>query len=63
MNREYAVGWGTLAMINAGLAQGKRRSGLAWFFISLLLGPLATFLVVVLDPGPPAPPPERPSAA
>jgi len=44
----YFVGWGTLALINAGLAQGKNRSGLAWFFISLLLGPIATFLLVVL---------------
>ena len=54
MNRDpgYIVGWGTLALINAGLAQGKRRSGLGWFLASLLLGPLATFLIVVLDPGP-----------
>lgn len=44
----YFVGWGTLALINAGLAQSKDRSGLLWFFISLLLGPIATFLVVVL---------------
>jgi hypothetical protein len=50
MIREYAVGWGTLALINAGLAQGKRRSGLAWFCVSLLLGPLATLLIVLLDP-------------
>jgi hypothetical protein len=42
----YVVGWGTLALINAGLAQGKGRSGLAWFFVSLLLGPLATFFIV-----------------
>jgi hypothetical protein len=48
--REYAIGWGTLALINAGLAQGKRRSGLAWFLVSLVLGPIATFLIVVLDP-------------
>lgn len=47
----FYVGWGTLALINAGLAQSKRRSGLAWFLISLLLGPIATFLVVVLGPG------------
>jgi len=46
----YAVGWGTLALINAGLAQSKKRSGLAWFLLSLLLGPIATFCVVVLDP-------------
>jgi hypothetical protein len=52
MHREYAIGWGTLALINAGLAQGKRRSGLAWFLASLLLGPIATFLLVVLDPAP-----------
>lgn len=45
----YAVGWGALALINAGLAQGKGRSGLFWFVISLLLGPLATFLIVLLS--------------
>ncbi len=44
------IGWGTLMLINAGLAQSKGRSGLAWFFISLFLGPIATFLIVVLDP-------------
>jgi hypothetical protein len=44
----YYVGWGTLALINAGLAQSKQRSGLLWFLLSLLLGPLATFLIVVL---------------
>jgi hypothetical protein len=45
----YAIGWGTLSLINAGLAQSKNRSGLAWWFISLFLGPIATFLIVVLD--------------
>ena len=47
--REYVVGWGTLALINAGLAQGKGRSCLAWFLASLFLGPIATFLIVVTD--------------
>jgi hypothetical protein len=42
----YFVGWGSLALINAGLAQGKHRSGLNWFLISLLLGPIATFILV-----------------
>lgn len=50
--REYYVGWGTLALVNAGLAQGKHRSGLGWFLLSLLLGPIATFLIVVLPPVP-----------
>lgn len=45
----YAVGWGTLALINAGLAQAKGRSRLAWFLASLFLGPVATFLVVATD--------------
>jgi len=40
------AGWFTLSLVNAGLAQGKNRSGLSWFLLSLLLGPLATFLIV-----------------
>ncbi|WAJ72463.1 antitermination protein NusB [Catenovulum adriaticum] len=45
----YFVGWGTLALINAGLAQGKGRKGLNWFLISMLLGPIATFLLLVME--------------
>jgi hypothetical protein len=45
----FFVGWGTLSLINAGLAQGKGRSGLIWCLLSLLLGPLATLLIVVLN--------------
>ena len=48
----YAVGWGTLALINAGLAQSKNRSRLNWFLLSLLLGPVATLFVVVMEPLP-----------
>ena len=44
----FFVGWGTLALISAGLAQGKGRSGLIWCLLSLVLGPIATFLIVVL---------------
>jgi hypothetical protein len=47
---QYAVGWFTLSLINAGLAQAKGRSGLNWWLISLFLGPIATFLIVALDP-------------
>ena len=47
----YFVGWGTLALINAGLAQGKKKSGLLWFLLSLLLGPLATLILVLLPKG------------
>jgi hypothetical protein len=47
--RSYAVGWGTLALINAGLAQSKGRSRLAWFLASLLLGPIATLIIVITD--------------
>jgi hypothetical protein len=46
---EFFVGIGTLALINAGLAETKNRSRLGWFFLSLILGPLATLLIVVLD--------------
>lgn len=44
---EYAVGWFTLSLINAGLAQSKGKSGLGWWFASLLLGPICTLLIVI----------------
>lgn len=49
---QYAVGLGTLALLNAGLAQSKNRSGLLWFLLSLPLGPIATLLLVVMDKQP-----------
>lgn len=49
-NPGYVVGWGTLALLNAGLAQSKNRSAIWWFLISLLLGPLATFALVAFAP-------------
>lgn len=45
---QFFVGWGTLSLINAGLAQAKGRSGVLWWLLSVLLGPIATFLIVVL---------------
>ena len=42
---------GDTRLINAGLAQGKNRSGLLWFLLSLLLGPIATFIIVLLPKG------------
>lgn len=45
---EFFVGWGTLCLINAGLAQSKGRSGFLWWLVSLLLGPIATLLIVIL---------------
>jgi len=44
----WFVGWGTLALINAGLAQGKNRSGLLWFLLSVLFGPFATLALVLM---------------
>lgn len=51
-NADFFVGWGTLSLINAGLAQAKGRSGVLWWIASLLFGPVATFLIVVLPPMP-----------
>jgi hypothetical protein len=48
---EYYVGWGTLSLINAGLAQSKNRSGILWFALSMFLGPIATFFIVVFERG------------
>ncbi len=47
-NTQFFVGWGTLSLINSGLAQSKNRSGFLWWVASLFLGPLATLLIVVL---------------
>ena len=47
-HNEFLVGWGTLSLINAGLAQGKNRSGFNWFLVSIFLGPVATFLLVAM---------------
>jgi hypothetical protein len=46
----YSVGWFTLALINAALPRGAGRSRLRWGLISFLIGPVATFLLVVWDP-------------
>ena len=54
-NPGYFVGWGTLSLINAGLAQSKGRSGLLWWLFSLFIGPLATLLIVVLPKVPTVP--------
>ena len=45
---QYFLGWGSLCLINAVLAQGKNRSGLIWFLLSLVLGPVATFLLAIM---------------
>lgn len=47
---DFFVGWGTLSLINAGLAQSKYRSALGWWLASLFIGPLATLLIVLLHP-------------
>jgi hypothetical protein len=48
-DNSYYVGWGTLALINANIAQIKGKSGLMWFLGSLLVGPLATLLLLLRD--------------
>ena len=49
MDNEFYVGIGTLALINAAIAQSKNRSGLNWFLFSLVLGPIATLCLVLCD--------------
>ena len=51
MNNTVSNGtfWFTLSLVNAGLAQAKGRSAFNWWLVSLLLGPIATFLIIVWD--------------
>lgn len=46
-NQNFVAFWFILALINTGLAQAKNRDGLTWFILSVLLGPIATLLVVI----------------
>ena len=50
VDSDFFVGWGTLSLINAGLAQSKGRSGLSWWLVSLFLGPVATLFIVISEP-------------
>ncbi|MBC8328701.1 MAG: hypothetical protein ISR76_00740 [Planctomycetes bacterium] len=45
----YFIGWGTLSLLVAGIAQGKGRSGFGWWIGALLLGPVALFFLVLTD--------------
>lgn len=52
----YVMGWGSLSLINAGLAQSKNHSGMVWWIVSLMLGPVATLIIVAfLDKNEPPP--------
>ena len=52
MDQSYAVSWGSLALINGNIAQVKGRNGWAWLAGSLLIGPIATFILLFIDPAP-----------
>ena len=59
-NAANSWGWLALALVNAGLAEQKNRSRLNWFLLSLLLGPIATLLIVVWAAPATAPTPAPP---
>jgi hypothetical protein len=44
----WAAGWGTLMLVNAGLAHAYGRSRFGWGLASLFLGPIATFFLVLV---------------
>ncbi len=46
VHRAEGIGWFTLSLLNAGIAQSKNRSGLNWWLLSIFLGPIATFILV-----------------
>lgn len=48
--KKNGLGWGTLSLINAGLAEQKGRDKALWGILSLFLGPLATAFIVLTKP-------------
>lgn len=49
LNPQFFVGWGTLALLVAGIAQGKGHHGLPWFLLALLLGPIALAILLFVS--------------
>lgn len=49
LETSFYLGWGTLSLIVAGIAQGKGRSGFGWWLAALLLGPVALFLLLLCE--------------
>ncbi|TFC87189.1 hypothetical protein E3T24_05620 [Cryobacterium sp. TmT2-59] len=43
--------WFALMLVNAGLAESKGRGRLIWWLLSIVLGPFATFLIVIMPRG------------
>lgn len=41
------LGWGTLALLNAAIAQLHARRTFLWYLISLLIGPIATLILLL----------------
>lgn len=44
---DYALGWGTLALLNAAIANVDGRSPLAYFVGSMFFGPVITLILAV----------------
>jgi len=44
----WFVGWGTLALIVSGVAQGMNRGGFFWFVMALIAGPVALAILVII---------------
>lgn len=57
-NPELVLSWLVLALVNGELAHTRHRSRWGWMALSVLLGPVATLLLVVL-PGPAGAGPRR----
>ena len=41
----FALGWGSLALINAAIASTNGRGPLKYFLLSLIIGPIMTILI------------------
>ena len=49
--QEYVVGWGTLALINAAIANADGRGPLKYFIGSIFLGPIITIILAATREG------------
>ena len=49
---EFLIFWIFLSILVGAFASSKRRSGIAWFFLSLIISPLITFIIILVAGSP-----------
>jgi hypothetical protein len=50
LNSLVGAMWVSVALLTGGFAHGRGRTGLGWFLLALIFGPIAVLFLVLLQP-------------